>query len=141
MGSLHTLPLPSLARSGAALYLFDASGERGRVHDARFTGGKPQRIALGAAEANTRNFVSKDGEHREYTLSARRSAGVRRFYACAPLYQRRVGERLSMCPLLEMAGRRLAPYASRRPNTANRDPSRKNCTIPSSPCCWCAGFE
>ena len=49
---------PSVERRGAAMYLTDDTGERWRVHDAHFTGGRPHRVPLGYPRANTRHFVN-----------------------------------------------------------------------------------
>lgn len=62
------MPAPMLEHIGEALYLTDDTGQRWRVHDAHFTGGKPRRVALGAAKANTRYFVSASGERRAYSF-------------------------------------------------------------------------
>lgn len=60
------MPDPSADRRGDALYLIDRDGETWRIHDAKFTGGRPHRLALGSPMANTRYFVAADGTQRAY---------------------------------------------------------------------------
>lgn len=59
---------PSIERQGAAMYLTDDTGERWRVHDAHFSGGRPHRVPLGFPRAHIRHFVNAQGERRAYTF-------------------------------------------------------------------------
>lgn len=62
------MPDPFIDRRGDALYLVDRDGATWRVHDARLTGGRTHRLALGSPQANTRYFVAADGTRRAYTF-------------------------------------------------------------------------
>ena len=59
---------PTLDRRGDALYLVDRDGITWRIHDAKFTGGRPHQLPLGSPAANTRYFVGEDGTLRAYTF-------------------------------------------------------------------------
>lgn len=63
------MPEPRVDRQGEKLYLIDSLGARWRVHDARFTAGKPHRVPFSDSRANTRYFVSETGERRAYTFA------------------------------------------------------------------------
>jgi len=58
------------------LYFVDPDGERWRVHDAHFTGGRPHRVPLGDPRANTRYFVNAQGERRAYTFPRQASRAL-----------------------------------------------------------------
>ena len=62
------MPEPTLERRGDSLYLVDCDGSIWRIHDAKFTGGRPQRLPLGSPAANPRYFVGQDGTRRAYTF-------------------------------------------------------------------------
>lgn len=55
-------------RDAATLYLVLATGAAYRVHDCTFRGGRPYRVALGAAAATHRYFVSAQRERRVVLL-------------------------------------------------------------------------
>ena len=59
---------PFVESRGDAHYLVDDAGQRWRVHDAHFSGGKPHRVSLSDAKANTRYFVAADGTKKAYTF-------------------------------------------------------------------------
>lgn len=66
---LLPMTTPRIEYRGEALYLTDPQGQRWRVHDTRYTQGKPHRLALGDPCANTRYFVAQTGERRAYTFT------------------------------------------------------------------------
>lgn len=70
------MPAPTLERCGDALYLSDDTGQRWRVHDAHFTGGRPHRVPLGDPRANTRYFIAQDGTRRAFTFGRQAQRGL-----------------------------------------------------------------
>lgn len=58
-----------MAASSLELYFVDDTGQRSRVHDARFMDGKAHRVPLGDPRANTRYFVAADGSKRAFTMA------------------------------------------------------------------------
>lgn len=70
------MPDPAIDWRGEALYFLAADSARWRVHDAHFTCGRPHRVPLGDARANTRYFVNGTGERRAYTFADQASRAL-----------------------------------------------------------------
>jgi hypothetical protein len=52
--------------SSGAVYFLDESGERWRIHDTLYTGGKHRRVTLSERRAKCPAFVRPNGERRLY---------------------------------------------------------------------------